>query len=154
MYVSNINITYRSLFHNRYISILSTHCSNTVVVYGTKTVYLFCSGCPILAVAFWHFSSSYPVLAGLSFFSLMVFGETEVPIISIFLCRPSEDSLSEVPSQMAAHLRTGSRLGRLVDSNPGLPFYNLVSLPMSHHCSLMSHHCSLNEPPLLTFREQ
>ncbi len=28
------------------------------------------------------------------------------------------------------------RLGRLLDSNPGLQFYNLMSLPMSHHCSL------------------
>ncbi len=27
------------------------------------------------------------------------------------------------------------RLGRLVDSNPGLQFHNLVSLRMSHHCS-------------------
>jgi hypothetical protein len=44
----------------------------------------------------------------------------------------------EVQSQMAAHLRTAvhCRLGRLLDSNPGLQFYNLVSLPMSHHCSL------------------
>jgi hypothetical protein len=33
-----------------------------------------------------------------------------------------------VPSQMAAHLRTAvpCRLGRLLDSNPGLQFYNLV----------------------------
>ncbi len=29
------------------------------------------------------------------------------------------------------------RLGRLLDSNPGLPFHYLVSLPMSHHCSLI-----------------
>jgi hypothetical protein len=45
---------------------------------------------------------------------------------------------------MAALLRTAvhCRLGRLLDSNPGLQFYNLVSLPMSHHCSH-------NEPPLL-----
>jgi hypothetical protein len=44
---------------------------------------------------------------------------------------------------MAAHIRTAvhCRLGRLLDSNPGLQFYNLVSLPMSHHCSL--------KPPLL-----
>ncbi len=36
------------------------------------------------------------------------------------------------------------RLGRLLDSNPGLQLHNLVSLPMSHHWSLpMSHHCSL-----------
>jgi hypothetical protein len=40
------------------------------------------------------------------------------------------------------------RLGRLLDSNPGLQLHNLVSLPMSHHCSHeppllpMSHHCS------------
>jgi hypothetical protein len=27
------------------------------------------------------------------FFSFMVFGVTEVPIVYIFLCRPSEDSL-------------------------------------------------------------
>jgi hypothetical protein len=27
------------------------------------------------------------------------------------------------------------RLGRLLDSNPGLQYHNLVSLPMSHHCS-------------------
>jgi hypothetical protein len=44
---------------------------------------------------------------------------------------------SKVPSQMAAHHRTAvhCRLGRLLDSNPGLQFYYLVSLPMSHHCS-------------------
>ncbi len=29
------------------------------------------------------------------------------------------------------------RLGRLLDSNPGLLFHNVASLPMSHHCSLM-----------------
>jgi hypothetical protein len=48
------------------------------------------------------------------------------------------------------------RLGRVLDLNPGLQFRNLVSLPMSHHCSPnepplpppMSHHCSPNEPPL------
>ncbi len=28
------------------------------------------------------------------------------------------------------------RLGRLLDLNPGLQYHNLVSLPMSHHCSL------------------
>jgi hypothetical protein len=33
-----------------------------------------------------------------------------------------------------------STLRRLLDSNPGLLFHNLVSLPMSHHCSLKSHH--------------
>jgi hypothetical protein len=29
------------------------------------------------------------------FFSLFVFGGTEVPIVYIFLCRPSEDSLQQ-----------------------------------------------------------
>ncbi len=41
------------------------------------------------------------------------------------------------------------RMGRLQDLNPGLQFHNLMSLPMSHHCSQwattapMSHHCLL-----------
>ncbi len=50
---------------------------------------------------------------------------------------PQRTAYSEVPSQMAAHLRTAVhyRLGRLLDSNPGLQFYNLMLLPMSHHCS-------------------
>ncbi len=52
---------------------------------------------------------------------------------------PQRTAYSEVPSQMAAHLRTAvhCRLGRLLDLNPGLEFCNLVSLPMSHHCSLI-----------------
>ncbi len=29
------------------------------------------------------------------------------------------------------------RLGRLLDSNPGLQLHNLMSLSMSHHCSLV-----------------
>jgi hypothetical protein len=88
-----------------------------------------------------------------SFFSFIVFGGTEVPIVYIFLCRRQRTAYSEVPSQMAAHLRTAvhCRLGRLLDSNSGLQLYNLVSLPMSHHCSQMSHHCSHNEPPLLPY---
>jgi hypothetical protein len=47
---------------------------------------------------------------------------------------PQRTAYTEVPSQMAAHLRTAvhCRLGRLLDSNPGLQFYDLVSLPMSH----------------------
>jgi hypothetical protein len=52
---------------------------------------------------------------------------------------PQRTANREVPSQMAAHLRTG----RLLDLNPGLQFHNLVSLPMSNHCSLMSNHCFL-----------
>jgi hypothetical protein len=39
---------------------------------------------PLYILAFWR-----------NFFSLIVFGGTEVPIIYIFLCRPSEDSLQE-----------------------------------------------------------
>jgi hypothetical protein len=56
------------------------------------------------------------------FFSLTVFGGTEVPIVHIFLCRPQRTAYSKVPSQMAAHLRTAVdyRLGRLLGSNPGL----------------------------------
>ncbi len=51
---------------------------------------------------------------------------------------PQRTAYSKVSSQMEAHLRTAvhCRLRRLLDSNPGLQFYNLVSLPMSHHCSL------------------
>ncbi len=47
-------------------------------------------------------------------------GGTEVPIISVLLCHPSENSIQKVPSDMAAHVRTGSprRLGRLLDLNP------------------------------------
>ncbi len=33
------------------------------------------------------------------------------------------------------------RLGRLLDSNPGLQVYSLVSLQMSHHCSLRTIIC-------------
>jgi hypothetical protein len=50
------------------------------------------------------------------FFSLIVFGGTEVLIVYILLCCPSEDSL-------AVHCRQG----RLLVSNPGLQFHNLVA---------------------------
>ncbi len=58
-------------------------------------------------------------------------------LIILSSAAPQRTAYSKVPSQMAAHLRTAvhRRLGRLLDSNPGLQFYNLVSLPMSHHCS-------------------
>ncbi len=39
--------------------------------------------------------------------------------------------------QPISGLAVHCRLGRLLDSNPGLQFYNLVSLPMSQHCSLV-----------------
>jgi hypothetical protein len=47
----------------------------------------------------------------LIFFSLIVFGGTELPIILHFSsAAPQRTAYSEVPSQMAAHLRTGSPL--------------------------------------------
>ncbi len=44
---------------------------------------------------------------------------------------------SEIPSQMAAHLRTGSPLkaGQIAGTR-GLPINGLVLLPMSHHYPL------------------
>jgi hypothetical protein len=72
------------------------------------------------------------------FFSLIVLVEQN-SLLYIFSSDASQRTAnSEVPSQMAAHLRTAvyCRLGRLLYSNPGLQFHNLVSLPMSHHCSL------------------
>jgi hypothetical protein len=72
------------------------------------------------------------------FFSpLIVFGGTEVYCLYFSSAAPQRTAYSEVPSQMATHLRTAVHcgLGRLLDSNPELQFYNLVSLPMSHHCS-------------------
>ncbi len=62
---------------------------------------------------------------------------------------PQKTVYSAIPD--GSHLKTSSlcRLRRLLDSNPGLLFHNLVLLPLSHHCSQMSHHCSNNEPPLL-----
>ncbi len=83
------------------------------------------------------------------FFSLIFFGGTEVPIVFIFSGGPSEGSLQEVPSQMAAHLRTGNALyaGEIAGPEPrtavsqsGVATNEPPLLPMSHHCSLMSHH--------------
>ncbi len=91
------------------------------------------------------------------FFSLIVYGGTEVPIIVHFPLPPlrGQPTVKCHPRwQLISGLAVHCRLGRLLDSNPGLQFYNLVSLPMSHYCSL-SHHCSRwattapYEPPLL-----
>ncbi len=82
------------------------------------------------------------------FFFLIVFSGTEVPFIYILLCRPSEDSPPTAKChprwQPISGLAVHCRLGRLLDVNPEPQFHNLVSLPMSHHCSLpIDHHCSL-----------
>jgi hypothetical protein len=92
------------------------------------------------------------------FFFLIVFGGTEVLIILHFPLPPlrGQPTVKCHPRwQPISGLAVHCRLVRLLDSNPGLEFYNLVSLPMSHHCSQMSNHCSQwattapNEPPLL-----
>jgi hypothetical protein len=73
------------------------------------------------------------------FFFLIVFGGTEVPIILHFPLLPlrGQPTVKCHPRwQPISGLAVHCRLGRLLDSNPGLQFYNLVSLPMSHHCSL------------------
>ncbi len=73
------------------------------------------------------------------FFFLIVFGGTEVPIILHFPLPPlrGQPTVKCHPRwQPISGLAVHCRLGRLLDSNPGLQFYNLVSLPMSHHCSL------------------
>jgi hypothetical protein len=44
------------------------------------------------------------------FFSLFVFGGTEIPIVYTLLCAPQRTVYKEIPSQMAAHPRTGSPL--------------------------------------------
>jgi hypothetical protein len=78
------------------------------------------------------------------FFFLIVFGGTEVPIIFNFPLPPlrGQPTVKSHPRwQPISGLAVHCRLGRLLDSNPGLQFYNLVSLPMSHHCS--------QQPPLL-----
>jgi hypothetical protein len=85
----------------------------------------------------------------LTFFPLIVFGGTEVPIVYILLCRPSEDSLegSAIPDGIPSKgLAVHCRLGRLLDSNPGLQFHNLVALPISTTAPT-------NEPPLLPTNE-
>jgi hypothetical protein len=73
----------------------------------------------------------------LLFFSLIVFGGTEVPLFKFSSAASQRTAHKEMPSQMAAHQRAAvhCRLGRLLDLNPGLQFHNLVLLPMSHHCS-------------------
>ncbi len=50
---------------------------------------------------------------------------------------PQRTAYSEIPSQMAAHVRFAvhCRLGRRPDSNPGLQVYSLALLPISHYCS-------------------
>jgi hypothetical protein len=86
------------------------------------------------------------------FFFLSCFLWNRSPFLYIFSsAAPQRTAYSEMPSQIASHLRTAvhCRLGRLLDLNPGLQFYNLVSLPMSTTAPIMSHHCSHNEPPLL-----
>ncbi len=45
-----------------------------------------------------------------TFFFLIIFGGTEVPIINTLSAAPQRTAYSKVPSQMAAHLRTGSQL--------------------------------------------
>ncbi len=73
------------------------------------------------------------------FFTSLFLVEQKSLLFIFSSATPQRTAYREVPSQMAAHLRTGSPLwlGRLLDSdlNPGLQFYNLVSQPMSHHCS-------------------
>ncbi len=55
--------------------------------------------------------------------------EQKSPLFIFSSVTPQRTASSKVPSQMAAHLRTAVHCG------PGQQFFNLVSLPMSHHCS-------------------
>ncbi len=76
-----------------------------------------------------------------TFFSLIVFAGTQGPIVNILLCRRSEDSRAykEVPSQMAAHLRTGSPLqaGEMAGFEPTT--------------AVLQYGVATNEPPLLIY---
>jgi hypothetical protein len=53
--------------------------------------------------------------------------------------------------QPISGLAVHCRLGRLLDSNSGLQFHNLVLLPMSYHCSLTSVHLGTWEDDRLHF---
>jgi hypothetical protein len=71
---------------------------------------------------------------------------------------PQRTAYREVPSQKAAHLRTGGPLyaGEISGFEPRTAVSQsgvTVSLPMSHHCSLMRHHCSLLEQRRQMFSE-
>jgi hypothetical protein len=73
------------------------------------------------------------------FFFLVVFGGREVLIILHFPLPPlrGQPTVKCHPRwQPISGLAVHCRLGRLLDSNPELQFYNLVSLQMSHHYSL------------------
>ncbi len=89
------------------------------------------------------------------FLSLIVLGGTEVPIVYILLSRPSEDSL---PSQMEAHLKTGSPLsaGEIAGFEPRTAVsqcYVATNKPqvLPNEPPLLSNEPSLlsNEQPLL-----
>ncbi len=65
---------------------------------------------PLFCSSYSHFSSAVEIIYIYYFLPLIIFGGPEVPIVYILLCRPQRTVYSEVPSQMAAHLRTGSPL--------------------------------------------
>jgi hypothetical protein len=76
------------------------------------------------------------------FFSLIVFGGTEVPIVYIFPLPPIRGQpTAKCHSQMATHLMTAVHcgLGRLLDSNPGY--------------AVLQSGVATNEPPLLPTNE-
>jgi hypothetical protein len=83
-----------------------------------------------------NMSSTISIKHKKSFFSWIVFGGTEVPIVYILLYRPSEDSPqgSAIPDGSPSKDWQSTVGWELLDSNPGLQLHNLVSLPMSHHC--------------------
>ncbi len=81
---------------------------------------------------------SVSILPKKCFFSLIVFGGTEVPIVLIFSsAAPQRSAYSEVPFQMAAHLRTGNPLlaGEIAGFEP--------------RTAVSQSGVTTNEPPLL-----
>jgi hypothetical protein len=85
-----------------------------------------------------HFKGKTLLTKVIIFVLNLFFVEQKFLWFYILLCRPSEDSLqgSAIPDDSPSKdWQTTVALGRLLDLNPGLQYHNLVSLPMSHHCS-------------------
>ncbi len=90
----------------------------------------------------------------LLFFSLIVFGGPQAPFFCIYSPLPplrGQPMLEYHPRwQPIQGLAVHCRLERLLDSNPGLQVYSLVSLPMSPHCSLYSTTYSFDKKHVLS----
>ncbi len=75
----------------------------------------------------------------INLFFLYCFWWTRVPFfVFILLCHPSEDSLqwSTIPDGSPSKDRQSALAGEIAGFEPGTVGSSLVSLPMSHHCSL------------------